>query len=99
MELNKYLFEKIYSAVGHSSFIDAVAIFFAEYLTYFLVIGLVFWILSRGTKKAVFSAFSFIFLSVLFSRGIITEAIRYFYNSPRPFVVLGFEQKRQQLSF
>lgn len=91
MELNKYLFEKIYSAVGHSSFMDAVAIFFAEYLTYFIVIGLAFWIFSKPTKKAIFSAFSFIFLSVLFSRGIITEAIRYFYKSPRPFVVLGFD--------
>lgn len=91
MELNKYLFEKIYSAIGRSSFMDAVAIFFAEYLTYFIVIGIAFWIFSKPTKKAMFSAFSFIFLSVLFSRGIITEVIRYFYKSPRPFAVLGFE--------
>ncbi len=91
MELNKYLFEKIYSAVGHSSFMDAVAIFFAEYFTYLLIAGVAFWILSRGGKKIIFSVFSFVFLSVLFSRGIITEVIRYFYKSPRPFTALGFE--------
>lgn len=91
MDWNKYLFEKIYSSVGHSSFMEAVGVFFAEYLSYFLIAGVIFWIFSRPTKKVVFSAFSFIFLSVLFSRGIITEVIRYFYDSPRPFVALGFE--------
>ena len=91
MSWNNYLFQKIYSAIGHSSFMDAVTIFFAEYLTYFLIAGVIFWIFSRPTKKAIFSAFSFVFLSVLFSRGIITEAIRFFYKSPRPFTALGFE--------
>lgn len=70
---------------------DAVGIFFAEYLTYFLIIGVAVWIFSRPTVKAKFRAFSFVFLSALIARGIITEVIRYFYKSERPFVTLGFE--------
>lgn len=91
MNWNNILFQKIHSFAGRSSFLDAVGVFLAEYLTYLLIIGIVVWIFSRPTKKAVFSAFSLISLSVLFSRGIITEAISFFYKSPRPFMVLGFE--------
>lgn len=91
MNWNNILFQKIHSFVGRSSFLDAVGVFFAEYFTYLLLLGLVFWIFSRPTKKAGFSSFSIIFLSVLFSRGIITETIRFFYKAVRPFNALGFE--------
>ena len=91
MNWNNILFQKIHSFAGRSSFLDAVGVFLAEYLTYLLIIGIVIWIFSRPTKKAVFSALSLISLSVLFSRGIITEAIRFFYDAQRPFVVLGFD--------
>ncbi len=91
MNWNNYLFQKIYSGLGRGSFMDAVGIFFAEYFTYFLIAGIILWIFSKPTVKAKFRAFSFVFLSVLISRGIITEVIRYFYKSERPFVALGFE--------
>lgn len=91
MNWNNYLFQKIYSGIGRGSFMDAVALFFAEYFTYFLIFGVIFWIFSKPTVKAKFRAFSFVFLSVLISRGILTELIRYFYKSERPFVALGFE--------
>ena len=63
-----------------------LALFFAEYFPYFWVLGAVFLILKERDFKARWRFFALASLSVLFSRGILTEAIRFFYYRPRPFL-------------
>jgi len=68
-----------------------MGIFFAQYLAYLLVVVALFLILKEKNWKRRVYYFSLASLSVILSRGIITEIIRFFYHSQRPFVALGFK--------
>ena len=61
-----------------------VIIFLGEYLTYILVAGLlVFWWQNKKKHpKFIWQAIA----AVILSRGIITEAVRLFWDRPRPFI-------------
>ena len=90
--INKAVFENIFQFAGRNSFFDAVGVFFADYFVYLLFIGLIIFIFtffSHWRSRWVF--ISALVLVVILGRGIITEGIRFFYDSPRPFVVLGVE--------
>lgn len=64
-------------------------ILLAKYLPYFLVlVAAVFILKQEGWKRRLFSLI-FISLTIIFSRGILVELIRVFYDKPRPFVVLN----------
>ena len=58
--------------------------FFAEYLGYILIVGFLvfFWKNKKKYPKLIFEAI----LAAVLSRGIITEAIRFFWQRSRPFV-------------
>lgn len=89
--LNSSLFSTINSFAGHSIWLDRIGIFFAVYLIYLLVIGLVyggFFVGWKYGKKMFWEAIS----SALIGRLIIVEIIRFFYKHPRPFIV---EQVKQ----
>lgn len=86
---NQTVLEWFFGLANRSFFLDSLGIFFAQYLIYFLVIGVfVYLYLERDWRKRWF-IFAVAALSVILSRGIITEAIRFFYPQPRPFEVLG----------
>lgn len=89
-EWNRLAFDAIFSFAGHGHLRDAVGVFFASYLAYFLAGGLLlFAIFENGRRRALFVLESL--LSLVLARGIITETIRFFYFSPRPFDSLQLE--------
>ena len=91
MSLDLYLFNLLHDLSGRLWLLDWVGIFFAEYAPYFLLlVALVLGIREKSQRKKIVY-FSVLALSVLLSRGVFTEIIRYFYHHPRPYAALGFE--------
>ncbi|HEY4496559.1 MAG TPA: phosphatase PAP2 family protein [Candidatus Paceibacterota bacterium] len=91
MRLDESIFDKIYSLSGQNPFLDGLFIFFADYLIYAVML-IFFWLVFFRLKDTKDRAYFFYLgvLSVIFSWGIVTEIFRFFYYSPRPFV-LEFE--------
>jgi undecaprenyl-diphosphatase len=71
---------------------DWLIVFCAKYVPYFMTAAAIFFIFYffRDWKKKLLVFFT-ASLSVILSRGILTEVIRFLYARPRPFKVLGFE--------
>lgn len=90
MNLDGDFFQIVHSLVRKSGFLDDLAIFFAQYLPYLLVLVFLTFILKRKFWKERFLIFAAAALAVVFSRGLITEVIRFFYYRPRPFEALKF---------
>lgn len=89
-ELNLYLFDLIHGLAGKNFALDDFGIFIAQYLPYLLMIG--FFLFAFGKKDWRLRILISIdaALAVILSRGIVAEAIRFFYHHPRPFVTLNF---------
>jgi undecaprenyl-diphosphatase len=92
VSINQQLFQLIYSVAHRSFLFDQVIVFLASYAP--IILGVLFF------YKVFFGEFNsrlrlaFLcesFLSVLLSRGIITETIQFFYHASRPFVFLAVE--------
>lgn len=89
--MDLYFFKLINSLAERLWPIDWFAVFFAEYFGYFLIlIALILFLRERNWRKRIYF-FSLTVLSLILSRGIITEIIRFFYERPRPFLTLGFQ--------
>ena len=99
MNLDFVIFQYINNLVGKYLWLDTLAIFFAKYFGYILVLLLfsfLFW--PSKTKKAEWSNFLFenlkkywlmivqAFLAGILARFIIVNIIRWFWEKPRPFV-------------
>lgn len=88
---NYFFFSLIHGLSGRNFIIDSAGVFFAEYLAYIIGIAFFFLVFSeKGLRKKIFFLSESI-IAVILSRGIITEAIRFFYYSPRPFDALHFQ--------
>lgn len=86
MNWNQSLFKYLNSFAGKSAFFDNAVIFCADYLGYVMVIALLmilFFVKKDNSEKL--KVFIFTGLSLIFSRLIVTEIIRYFYYVDRPF--------------
>ena len=84
MNLDQSLFNLIFGLSGRQKWLDFLAIFFARYLAYLMVICLV-------AIAFVLGNISMLFLPVavgLFSRFIVNEIIYFFYKRKRPSEVL-----------
>ena len=81
----------IHGFTGKSKIIDVLGSFLADYWGYFIILAVlvIIWQLGSSKKRIYYSLF--IILTVIISRGIIAQLIRFFYFKPRPFVTLGFE--------
>lgn len=91
MNFEIILFNFFHSLAHKSSFIDSAIVFLGEFLPYFLIlIALIYFFKFRPWKRGLF-AFVFSALTIILSRGIFTELIRYFYVRPRPFQVFNLE--------
>ena len=89
MSFDTYLFNVIYGAAHRYAVLESFATFSAKYLIYVLVVLFILFILFKyGSRKRLY-LLSLSSLAVIFSRGIITELIRFFYYRPRPFVELS----------
>lgn len=88
--LNLYLFQLIFGLSHRNFFLDDFGVFLAQDLPYLLVLGaIVFVFLFEDWKHRVFLLVEGLLAAIL-SRGIVTELIRFFYHSPRPFDALHF---------
>jgi len=84
------LFRLINSLAHRNKIIDWLAVFFADYSQYLLIILAVFLLLRKEKDwRRRISIGSVFALSAILSRGLITEIIRFFYARPRPFAVLN----------
>jgi undecaprenyl-diphosphatase len=88
--VNQWLFSAIHDFSGHNAFADGVAIFFAVYLPYLLVIGFFVLLYSEESRRQRSYVFAEGVLAVLLARGIVTTIIKFFYNHARPFNWYGF---------
>src|SRR5580693_7034151 len=88
--LNQSLFQLIHNLSGRVAFFDYLAIFFAEWLPYLLVITFLVLVFDQVTARRRFYLFAEGALAVILSRGIITTIIQFFYYHPRPFEAYGF---------
>ena len=92
MKADLQLFQLFYGLTNKYWIFDWLIIFFADYLAYFLalvLIFLIFWTYRNANQR-----WYYIFLtalSLLISRGLVTEVIRFFYHRPRPFIALNLE--------
>src|SRR6185437_7482706 len=87
--LNQSLFEFIHNFSGHSGVLDGLAIFFADWLQYILVLGFLILVIYQSERRRKLFLFIEGALAIILARGIITTAIHFFYYSARPFVAYG----------
>lgn len=89
MNFDYYLFQQINNLAGKFFWLDKLAVFCAAYLQYFLVAGLlVFLLLGREREKKIknwFMVFGAL-LSAGVARLFFTNIIRWLYYRPRPFL-------------
>jgi undecaprenyl-diphosphatase len=91
MQLDLQLFYLLHGLAGQSPFLDGAIVFFATYLAYILAATFVLFLVLLGGPLARKLEIAAVALSAtLLSRGIITEAIRYFFRRERPFTALSF---------
>lgn len=88
--LNGKIFLWIHGFAGHNPFLDSIAIFFAEWLPYILVIVFLLLVLSENGMRRKIYLFAEGALAIILARGIVTTAIHFFYYHARPFAVYNF---------
>ncbi len=81
--------EIFHNLTGHSQWVNWIVVFFAQYLVYILILVFVYFVLQAPQGRRLY-LFSLAILSVILSRGILTEIIHFFFFRPRPFVTLSF---------
>ncbi|MDD5431201.1 MAG: phosphatase PAP2 family protein [Candidatus Pacebacteria bacterium] len=90
MVINQQLFNIIHYLTGKNRILDVLGIFLADYLGYFLVLIALILLFSQKNIAERYRWFLFTAFSLVISRGLFTEIIRYFFPIQRPFVVYGF---------
>ncbi len=89
--MNVTLFNAVHGLSGRVLLVDWFGIFCANYLPYFLVFAALIAVLVLYTDwRKRFIAYAFMALSLILSRGLLTEIIHFIYDHPRPFVTLQF---------
>ena len=91
MPLDISIFNSLFGLAHKSGFVDGLIITFAEYVPYAMAIAVTILLFRIQDWKERFRALASVSLSLILSRGIITELIRALYSRPRPFVALEIE--------
>lgn len=87
MSLDLKIFYLLNNLAGKNPVFDALTIFFAEYLGYFLILFfLAFLFFSSFPKRQKIKVFLVAFSSMVIARFGIVSLIRFFYHRPRPFI-------------
>lgn len=89
MNFELSIFNFLHDFAGASRLLDLVIIFLAKYLGYFLILAAIAFLLSNKSRFLTNSIF--ISLSIILSRGLIAEIIRFIFPRLRPFAALDFE--------
>jgi undecaprenyl-diphosphatase len=88
--LDRTVFHFIYTFGNRNAFWNVLAIFFAAWLPYLLVLAfLVLVYYQKGWRRKVY-LFSEAALAIILARGIVVETIHFFYHHPRPFIFYSF---------
>lgn len=87
---NQYAFRLIFMWSRRNFFLDWFGVFLANYLPYLIVLWFLIWAFYRKDKRMRILVFADGALAVILARGIVTQAIRFFYHHLRPFQVLSF---------
>lgn len=85
------IFNSLHNLAGKWFLLDWLDIIVAVYLAYILIAIFLILVIKEKDKKRKAYAFSWALLSMIISRGVITEIIRFIYSRPRPFEALGFD--------
>ncbi len=85
------VFNAIHGIAGQLGILDALIIFCAKYLGYFLILGAAIFIYREKDWHKRFYYFALTALTIIVSRGILTETIRFLYFRARPFAAMGFQ--------
>lgn len=86
MSIDFDLFQFFNGLAKQSGLFDVVVIFFASPAVYLLGLGTVIVMLWGATRKTQYYRVVFLALALLIARGFIVPLIRFFYDSPRPFI-------------
>ncbi|MDP3901931.1 MAG: phosphatase PAP2 family protein [bacterium] len=86
MTIDLNIFQFLYGATGQYAILDWFFVFLASYLGPLLFIGAIV-VIARNKQRFYF--FSLTVLGLLLARGLMVEAIRFFYYRARPFVDLN----------
>lgn len=97
--MDRAVIQYAHSFIGRVPFLDGVAVFFAAYLPYCIVLAFIVWLFTRAPfagdsplarkKKRLQFVLGTVF-SLLVAWSIITPAIRYAYGRARPFAEFGW---------
>jgi len=87
--MNQALFSFFYGLAHHSPFLDVIFIFCAKFLVYFLVLGFVYLLFKEKNPMRRYYFLFLTLLAVLFSWGMVSPAIHFYYPHPRPFAAVG----------
>ena len=96
MTWNTALFKFVFSFAHRSFLLDSFGVFLAEYLPYFLGAAALLFLFAEKNGRRRWFYFAEMALSLILSRGLVTELIRFFYHHSRPFQVFGFEPLVQE---
>jgi len=89
---NGIIFQGLFGLAHANVFMDALIVFFGKYLAYLLAVGWAWFLFARfGGWRSRLMFFVETALAVIVSRGILTEAIRFFFPVVRPFAALKLE--------
>jgi len=81
------VFKIINGLAGKWVWLDKLAIFFAKYFGWILILSLILFLLKNFKKNL--KPLLKIILAALFSRFVVAELIRFFWYRPRPFLITG----------
>ncbi|TSC83141.1 MAG: Bacitracin transport permease protein BCRC [Parcubacteria group bacterium Gr01-1014_19] len=82
------IFNFFHSFAGQSVSMDWLILFFGKYLAYILILGAVVLLWREKSWRHRVYKFALLALAVIVSRGLIAEAIQFFFFRARPFVQL-----------
>ena len=82
--MDLFIFQTVNQFALRWFWLDTLAIFFAQYFEYILLISLVFFLI-KGFRRY-WPMLIQAFLAVILSRLVIVEIIRFFWGRPRPFL-------------
>lgn len=88
MPLDLTLFRWLNDLAGASKLFDLVVVFFATYAPLIVAAIIALMVIAERSSRTRAYEIAFVALTLLLSRGLIAETIRFFYNRPRPFVAL-----------
>ena len=84
MKLDLKIFDALNNLPGRLEWLDKLAVFFAKYSVWFLVVFLVYIFLIKRHRDNVRMVATSL-MSALIAKGIVVEIIRFFYHRPRPY--------------